>query len=40
MKPKFNQVNSTIKANHILCGSTRSLHYTWFYIFVIVSIEL
>ena len=36
-KPKFDQVNSTIKVNFVLCVSTRYLHYTWFYIFVIVS---
>ena len=40
MKPKFDQVNSTIKVNRVLCGSTRSLHYTWFYIFVIGILEL
>ena len=28
IKPKFDQVNSSIKVNHVLYGSTRSLHYT------------
>ena len=36
-KPKFDQVNSTIKVNTALCGSTRYLHITWFYIFIFVS---
>ena len=40
IKPKFDQVNSAIKVNLVLCGSTRYLHFTWFYIFVIVGSEL
>ena len=31
-KPKFDQVNSAIKVNPALCGSTRYLRITWFYI--------
>ena len=27
IQPKFDQVNSAIKVNRVLCGSTRSLHY-------------
>ena len=33
IRPKFDQVNSSIKVNHVLCGSTRSLQCTWFHIF-------
>ena len=31
-KPKFDQVNSAIKVNSALCGSTWYLHITWIYI--------
>ena len=40
MKPKFEEVNSVMKVNRVLRRSTQSLHYTRFYIFVIVSLEL
>ena len=36
-KPTFDQVNSAIKVNHVLCGSTRYLCITWFYIFIFVN---